>query len=161
MKSIYKKVLSFILLSTLLVSCSPKEVAPENKEVKEFLSIFYTWNYDNRYTEYQKKSETISAEESQKAYYSSLEKFLTEDALKELAQARIPLKYDQQAHQNSVTSKVTDIEVSPYNDQSNVVTFTVKLELTQNGVKSIETKSGQISVQEDKEVVLIHNFTEQ
>lgn len=93
-------------------------------------------------------------------YYSDIKEHVTEKLLNEMIANRMPLKQDRYAYENQISSKVKKITFTLEDDQSNVYTYNVNLEVTQNGESKSTEITGQISANGNSESILNENFTE-
>ncbi len=158
--------LRMILLMGIIVilfsSCSKGE-AEEEKRIKSFLTNYYTWNKDDRYT---KLSEGDMSDRQTyitkylEPYYDTFKEEVTKEMLDKMIAGRMPLSEDKYAFDNQQTVVVKDVALESYDEEEYVYTYKVTLDVTQNGSSKTEEISGQISVNGNKEPILIKNFRE-
>ena len=150
------------ILVILFSSCSKGE-AEEEKRIKSFLTNYYTWNKDDRYT---KLSEGDMSDRQTyitkylEPYYDTFKEEVTKEMLDKMIAGKMPLSEDKYAYENQKTAVVKDIILDLVNGEDYVYTYKVTLEMTQSGSSKTEEISGQISINGKKEPILIAKFNE-
>ncbi len=158
--------LRMILLMGIIVvmfsSCGSGDAEDENK-IKGFLTNYYTWNKEDRYkiiSEAEISDRQTYITKYLEPYYASFKEEVTNEMLDKMIAGRMPLSEDKYAFDNKQTVVVKDVTLESYVEEEYVYNYNVTLDVTQNGSSKTEEISGQISVNGNKEPILIKNFRE-
>lgn len=147
-----KKILVLIAIVLMMFSsCGKSDNELEKKNITSFLTNYFTWNYDERYTNLLENQDSDS-------YYSCISEYITEDLKKTMITNRMPLKHDKEAYETKSSSKVKEITLT--SNKNNTYDYKVNLELIQNGESKSQEITGQITMDEKSTPMLIENFIE-
>lgn len=145
-----------MLLVCLLSGCSHSaETYTKETVMKEFLSIYWTQNYEGRYQQWRDDSEIADSEEMQDSidtYYISVAPYVTDEELEILIEKRMPLKYEALAAQRDASYSIQDIQLEEAEEE--IYNFNITLLWKQAGEEDmIVTVRGDIrSTEEGKKV---------
>ena len=137
-----------------ITSCSTLEES--DIDVKEqFLQIYFTSNYDNRYTEWKNNLEHIitnrsyvrKIEHAQKQYIHCVKNLVDNNLYERLIPGAYLLAYDRSAEDAGQIAVPVDIQLTLYSEheEQKTYSFIVTLDINENGEHFQSEASGQIT----------------
>lgn len=132
----------------LLAGCASEnqQLNTTTMDIKyDFINMCFTTDYNSRYTSY---GDIEDIDEMAEKYYAQIAELTTQECLDSMIASRIPFSWDKHAIENDRKVSVKETSFEVYDEENNVYTFSVTVEIDDKEKIEQNVVKGQISVSE-------------